>query len=66
MPTAEFLRHKALECRQLIAKATNAAVIAQLELWAREFEEEEAAKAEMAAASAVVIITPSSSSEGST
>jgi hypothetical protein len=49
MPTAEFLRLMAQECRELLAKATVPEVRAQLELWAREFEEE-AAKLEAAAA----------------
>jgi hypothetical protein len=58
LPTAEFLRQKAQECRELIAKATNPLVIAQLEVWAREFEAE-AAKAALAAAPTMLIVTPS-------
>jgi hypothetical protein len=54
---AAFLRQKAQECGELIAKATNPLVIAQLEVWAREFEAE--AKAALAAALTMLIVTPS-------
>jgi hypothetical protein len=39
MPTIEFLREKARQCRELMAVAKAPEVRAQLELWAREFEE---------------------------
>jgi hypothetical protein len=46
MPTAKFLRDKARECRKLLAIATVPDVRAQLELWARDFDDE-AVKAEL-------------------
>jgi hypothetical protein len=46
MPTAEFLRRKARQCRKLFATALVPEVRAQLELWARDFDDE-AAKAEL-------------------
>lgn len=52
MPTAEFLRLKAKQCRERLVRATAAEIIAQLEVWASEFEAE-AAKAE-----AVLVIVP--------
>jgi hypothetical protein len=57
MYTAELLRLKAQHCRELIAKATNPEVAAQLELWAREFDEE-AAKAEAAGPTVLVVMPP--------
>ncbi len=42
MSAGGFLRQKAEECRELQARATVPVVIAQLGLWAREFEEEAA------------------------
>jgi hypothetical protein len=46
MQTAKFLRHKARQCRKLLAIATVPEVCAQLELWARDFDDE-AVKAEL-------------------
>ena len=46
MPTAEFLRRKARQCRKLLAITTVPEVRAQLELWARDFDDE-AARAEL-------------------
>jgi hypothetical protein len=40
MTTAEFLRRKARQCRRLLAVATVPEVRAQLELWARDFDDE--------------------------
>jgi hypothetical protein len=59
MADAEFLRAKANQCRELITQAKVPEVIAQLELWARDFEKE-AIRAE-ADAPAVVVIAPQSS-----
>ena len=65
MPAAEFLRLKAQECRELIAKAIKPEVIAQLELWAREFEEEAARMESTAEAPTVLVIAPTLSTKGS-
>jgi hypothetical protein len=40
MASAEFLRAKVKEIRELVERAASPELIAQLELWAREFEEE--------------------------
>ncbi len=39
MATAAFFREKADQCRTLLQVAQKPEVIAQLEIWAREFEE---------------------------
>jgi hypothetical protein len=58
MPTAEFFRAKAQQCRELLAVAKVPEVIAQLELWIREFEE--AAKQAEAMVGPVTVVTPKS------
>jgi acyl-coenzyme A thioesterase PaaI-like protein len=58
MPTPEFLRLKAEECRRLRAKAKVPEVIAQLELWEREFEEEAARLEATGDATVIVIASP--------
>jgi hypothetical protein len=55
MPTIEFLREKARQCRELVALVKNPEVVAQLEMWALEFEEEAARAATDAA---VLVIAP--------
>jgi hypothetical protein len=39
MPTAKFFREKAGECCRLLEIAVKPEVVAQLEIWVREFEE---------------------------
>ena len=39
MPRPEFFREKARECRRLLEIAVKPEVIAQLEIWVREFED---------------------------
>jgi len=39
MPDAEWFRGKAQQCRELLRSTTAPAVVAQLQMWEREFEE---------------------------
>ncbi|HJT32457.1 MAG TPA: hypothetical protein VJ783_10475 [Pirellulales bacterium] len=65
MTIAEFIRRKAEECRELQAKATAPVVIAELGLWACEFEKEAARAATTARAVPVREDAVASAAEGS-
>jgi hypothetical protein len=54
MPRPEFFREKARECRRLLEIAVKPEVIAQLEIWVREFEDA-AREAERDPASAFIV-----------
>lgn len=55
MADAMFFRRKAEQCRELCAQAETPEVIAQLELWAHEFEEE-AARVELTPAASSILV----------